>query len=204
MKWFRNLAGAFSRDLAIDLGTANTLIFVQGEGIVLDEPSVVALNGKNGGGVVAVGREARQMYGRTPESIRTVRPMKDGVIADFDVTKAMIQTFIRRTLRGRRFPRPAMMVCVPAGITPVEMKAVIDSALQCGARKVRLIEEPMAAAIGSKLPIHETAASMVVDIGGGTTEVAVISQYATAYSESLRVAGDEMDESIQRHLRTRF
>jgi len=193
--------GLMGQQLAMDLGTANTLIYTKEGGIVLDEPSVVALNSRNGGSVLAVGKRAKEMYGRTPESIRTIRPMKDGVIADFDVTNAMIRHFIKATLPRRVFARPTMMICVPAGITSVEMKAVIDSAAQCGAAKVHLIEEPMAAAIGSKLPIHEVAGSMVVDIGGGTTEVAVISQYAVAYAESLRIAGDAMDDCIQRYVR---
>lgn len=188
-------------NIAMDLGTANTLVYTKNAGIVLDEPSVVALNSNNGGTVLAVGKKAKEMYGRTPDSIRTIRPMKDGVIADFDVTKAMIRHFVGTIVPKRSFSRPTMMVCVPSGITSVEMKAVIDSATQCGAGKVHLIEEPMAAAIGSKLPIHEIAGSMIVDIGGGTTEMAVISQYAVAYSESLRMAGDAMDECIQRHIK---
>ncbi len=193
----------FSRGLAIDLGTANTLIFVKGRGIVLDEPSLVAL-GNGAGQVLAVGREARAMFGRTNERVHTIRPMKDGVIADFDVTKIMIRHFIGQVYKRRGIIGPVMMICVPSGITQVEMKAVIDSSMQSGARKVHLVEEPMAAAIGSKLPIHQNTGSMVVDIGGGTTEVAVISKYATAYCESIRVAGDEMDEAIQRHLKTRY
>ncbi len=188
-------------NIAMDLGTANTLVYTKNDGIVLDEPSVVALNSGNGGAVLAVGKKAKEMYGRTPESIRTIRPMKDGVIADFDVTKAMIRHFVRTIVPKGSFGRPTMMVCVPAGITSVEMKAVIDSATQCGAAKVHLIEEPMAAAIGSKLPVHEISGSMIVDIGGGTTEVAVISRYAVSYSESLRVAGDAMDECIQRYVK---
>ena len=195
---FRSFFGA---KIAMDLGTANTLIYTKDSGIVLDEPSVVALSSDNGGDVIAVGTRAKEMYGRTPESIQTIRPMKDGVIADFDVTKAMIKYFIGSVVTKKRISQPTMMVCVPSGITSVEMKAVIDSSLQCGAGKVHLIEEPMAAAIGSKLPIQEVAASMIIDIGGGTTEVAVISQFAVAYSESLRVAGDEMDTCIQRYVR---
>ncbi|MFP6891690.1 MAG: rod shape-determining protein [Nitrospinota bacterium] len=195
------LRSFFGAKIAMDLGTANTLIYTKDQGIVLDEPSVVALNTNNGGAVLAVGKRAKEMYGRTPKSIKTVRPMKDGVIADFDVTKAMIRHFIGTVIPKKRLSQPTMMVCVPSGITSVEMKAVIDSSLQCGAGKVHLIEEPMAAAIGSKLPIHEVSASMVIDIGGGTTEVAVISQFAIAYSESLRVAGDEMDDCIQRYVR---
>ena len=198
---FNKFRSFFGQKIAIDLGTANTLIYTKENGIVLDEPSVVALNTRNGGAVLAVGKRAKEMYGRTPESIQTIRPMKDGVIADFDVTKAMIQHFITSVVPKKRITRPTMMVCVPSGITSVEMKAVIDSSLQCGAGKVHLIEEPMAAAIGSKLPIHEISASMIIDIGGGTTEVAVISQFTIAYSESLRVAGDEMDNCIQRYIR---
>ncbi len=200
LRRFRSLMGP---NIAMDLGTANTLVYTKSAGIVLDEPSVVALNARNGGGILAVGKKAKQMYGRTPDSIRTIRPMKDGVIADFDVTKAMIRYFVKTIVPKRSFSRPTMMVCVPSGITSVEMKAVIDSATQCGATKVHLIEEPMAAAIGSKLPIHEVSASMIVDIGGGTTEVAVISQYTVVYSESLRMAGDAMDECIQRHIKRR-
>ncbi len=201
LKSLNRLRSFFGAKIAMDLGTANTLIYTKEDGIVLDEPSVVALNVNNGGAVLAVGKRAKEMVGRTPESIKTVRPMKDGVIADFDVTKAMIQHFVGSVVPKKRFSRPTMMVCVPSGITSVEMKAVIDSSLQCGAGKVHLIEEPMAAAIGSKLPIQDVAASMVIDIGGGTTEVAVISQFAIAYSESNRVAGDEMDECIQRYVR---
>ncbi len=198
---FNRFRSYFGAKIAMDLGTANTLIYTKEKGVVLDEPSVVALNSDNGGGVVAVGKRAKEMYGRTPDRIKTVRPMKDGVIADFDVTKAMIQYFIGSVISKRRIGQPTMMVCVPSGITSVEMKAVIDSSMQCGAGKVHLIEEPMAAAIGSKLPIQDTTASMIIDIGGGTTEVAVISQFAIAYSESLRVAGDEMDTCIQRYVR---
>jgi rod shape-determining protein MreB len=188
----RRLAG----DIAIDLGTANTLIYIPGKGVVLQQPSVVAIVQDNGE-VLAVGDGAKTMWGKTPDSITIIRPMKDGVIADFEVTRTMIQYFIRQVYQGRRYFKPRMMVCVPSGITQVEKRAVKDSALQSGARSVHLIEEPMAAAIGSKLPVHEVGGNMVVDIGGGTTEVAVISRYATAYSESIRVAGDEMDEAIQ-------
>ncbi|HLC27258.1 MAG TPA: rod shape-determining protein [bacterium] len=194
------LLGFFSKDLAIDLGTANTLIFMRGKGIILNEPSVVAIN-KVDGRVIAVGKAAKAMYGKTPDSIEAIRPMKDGVIADFDITKKMISHFIRKVLSGRNLFPPKVIVCVPSGITQVEKKAVIDSSMQSGARKVHLIEEPMAAAIGSKLPIHEARGSMVIDIGGGTTEVAVLSMSATAYSESTRVAGDEMDEAIMQHIR---
>ncbi|MBI3013868.1 MAG: rod shape-determining protein [Candidatus Tectomicrobia bacterium] len=194
------LRGLFAKDLAIDLGTANTLIFMRGKGIILNEPSVVAIN-KVDGRVIAVGKAAKAMYGKTPETIEAIRPMKDGVIADFDITKKMISYFIRKVLSGTNLFPPKVIVCVPSGITQVEKKAVIDSSIQSGARKVHLIEEPMAAAIGSKLPIHEARGSMVIDIGGGTTEVAVLSLSATAYSESTRVAGDEMDEAIMQHIR---
>ncbi len=191
----------FGSRLAMDLGTANTLIYTKEGGIVLDEPSVVALNTKNGGSILAVGKKAKEMFGRTPESIKTIRPMKDGVIADFDVTNAMIKHFVRSVIPNTLIGQPTMMVCVPSGITSVEMKAVIDSSKQCGAGKVYLIEEPMASAIGCRLPIQEVSGSMVIDIGGGTTEVAVISQFAISYSESLRMAGDAMDECIQRYIR---
>ncbi len=190
-------------DIAMDLGTANSLIFVRSRGIILDEPSVVAIDQSNGK-ILAVGHEAKKMWGRTPESIAIIRPMKDGVIADYEVTKAMIRYFIRKVYKKRRFLQPRMIVCIPSGITQVEKKAVRESALAAGASKVHLIEEPMAAAIGAKLPISEVANNMIVDIGGGTTEVAVISRYATVYSESIRVAGDEMDEAIQNGIRKAF
>jgi len=189
------LLSLFSKDLAMDLGTANTLIYVKKEGVVLDEPSVVAID-KRTEEPIAVGKEAKRMYGRTPESIIAVRPMKDGVIADFDVTRKMITYFLSKVYRRKRLIHPRIIVCIPSGITPVEKKAVIDSAKQSGARKVLLIEEPMAAAVGAGLPVGKPTASMVVDIGGGTTEAAVISLSATAYQESLRIAGDEMDEAI--------
>ncbi len=190
-------------DIAMDLGTANSLIFVRSRGIILDEPSVVAIDQSNGK-ILAVGHEAKKMWGRTPESIAIIRPMKDGVIADYEVTKAMIRYFIRKVYKKRRFLQPRMIVCIPSGITQVEKKAVRESALAAGASKVHLIEEPMAAAIGAKLRISEVANNMIVDIGGGTTEVAVISRYATVYSESIRVAGDEMDEAIQNGIRKAF
>lgn len=194
--------GWFSKDLAIDLGTANTLIHVSGEGIVVDEPSMVALAAANGD-VVAIGNEAKVLYGKTPDSIKVVRPMKDGVIADFDVTQKMIQYFIRQVHQGKG-ARPRVLVAVPSGITPVEKRAVIEAAYEAGARQIHLIEEPMAAAIGAKIDIDSTMGSMIVDIGGGTTEVAVISRSAIAYNESIRVAGDEMDEAIVRYLRHRY
>ena len=189
--------------IAMDLGTANSLIFVHGRGIILDEPSVVAID-QSDGKILAVGHDAKKMWGRTPESIAIIRPMKDGVIADYEVTKAMIRYFIHKVYKKRRLLQPRMIVCIPSGITQVEKKAVRESSLAAGASKVYLIEEPMAAAIGAKLPISEVASNMIVDIGGGTTEVAVISRYATVYSESIRVAGDEMDEAIQNGIRKDF
>lgn len=199
MDFFSKLFGFFSTHFAMDLGTANTLIYMKGEGIVLNEPSVVAIE-NNTGKVIAVGREAKEYIGRTPPNISAIRPLKDGVIADFDVTKAMIKYFLTVVRRDRKVSKPKMVVGVPSGITQVEKKAVIDACIQVGIRDVFLIEEPMAAAIGSELPIELPRGNMVVDIGGGTTEVAIISLSATAYSESLRVAGDELDESIVRYL----
>ncbi len=184
----------FSKDLAMDLGTANTLIYVKTEGVVLNEPSVVVLD-KRTEKPIAVGREAKRMYGKTPDNIIAVRPMKDGVIADFEVTRKMITYFLNKVSRRRRLIHPRIIVCIPSGITPVEKKAVIDSARQSGTRKVILIEEPMAAAVGAGLLV-EKSANMVVDIGGGTTEAAVISLSSTIYQESLRIAGDEMDEAV--------
>jgi len=189
----------FSKDLAMDLGTANTLIYAKKEGVVLNEPSVVVIDERTEQ-PIAVGKEAKRMYGKTPESLRAIRPMKDGVIADFDVTKMMITYFLSRVYRRKKLVHPRIIVCIPSGITPVEKKAVIDSARQAGARKVYLIEEPMAAAVGSGLPVEDSA-SMVVDIGGGTTEAAVISLSSTVYQESLRIAGDEMDEAVMNFLR---
>jgi rod shape-determining protein MreB len=199
MKLFSRITGLFSKDLAMDLGTANTLIYMKGEGIVLNEPSVVALSRKNGQ-VIAVGREAKDFLGRTPQQIAAIRPMKDGVIADFEVTSTMIKYFLRKAYNRARLVRPRLIVAVPTGITQVEKRAVIESAEQAGAREVFLIEEPMAAAIGAGLPIEKPVGNMVVDIGGGTTEVAVISLSAVAYAESVRVAGDEADEAIIRYI----
>ncbi|MBI5427741.1 MAG: rod shape-determining protein [Nitrospinae bacterium] len=190
----------FSADVAMDLGTANTLLYVKERGIVLDEPSVVAVN-VNGGGVEAVGLEAKRMFGRTPARVRTVRPMKDGVIADFEITNLMITYFIKKVLKQYRFVKPRMVVGIPTCITQVEKRAVIDAALMAGAREVHLVEEPMAAAIGVGIPVHKPEGNMVIDIGGGTTDVAVISLSAIAYGESIRVAGDEMDEAIVRYMR---
>lgn len=185
--------------MAMDLGTANTLIYTKGEGIVLNEPSVVALS-RDTGKVIAVGSEAKEYLGRTPQKIVAIRPMKDGVIADFEVTSVMIKYFLKKVQSRARFFRPRLIVAVPTGITQVERRAVIESAEQAGARQVHLIEEPMAAAIGAGLPIVKPMGSMVVDIGGGTTEVAVISLSAVAYSESVRVAGDEANEAIIRYI----
>src|SRR4030066_684381 len=189
------LLGKFSNDLAIDLGTANTLIYVKGKGIVLSEPSVVAIN-KDTNRVLAVGKEAKEMLGRTPGNIIAVRPMKDGVIANFDLTEAMLKYFIRKVHNRSTLVRPRIIIGVPSGITQVEKRAVRESAESAGAREVFLIEEPMAAAIGAGLPITEPTCNMVVDIGGGTTEVAVISLAGIVYSRSIRVAGDKMDDGI--------
>ena len=204
---FRFLTRYFSNDLAIDLGTANTLIYIKGRGIVLDEPSVVALpndmsNNKNA--TVAVGAEAKRMLGRTPGSIQTVRPMKDGVIANFNVTEKMLKHFIRKVNNSRFAATPRIVICVPCGSTQVERKAIHDSAQAAGAASVNLIEEPMAAAIGAGLPIEEPTGSMVVDIGGGTTEVGIISLSGVVYSHSVRVAGDAFDEAIINYVRRNY
>ena len=201
--WF---FGLFSNDLAIDLGTANTLIYVRGQGIVLSEPSVVAVQKTPGGGkrVLAVGREAKEMLGRTPGSIVAIRPMKDGVIADFEITEAMLRHFIQKVHNRKTLVRPRIMICVPYGITEVEKRAVRESAESAGARETHLIEEPMAAAIGAGLPITEPSGNMIVDIGGGTTEVAVISLAGIVYSQSVRVAGDKMDEAIIQYIKRKY
>jgi len=183
------------RDMAVDLGTANTLVYVRGRGIVLNEPSVVALN-TNNGQIVAVGVEAKRMIGRTPGNIVAVRPLKDGVIADFDVTERMLRYFIQKVHRRTHLAKPRLVVAVPSGITGVEQSAVKEAGHQAGARRVYIIEEPMAAAIGAGLPIHEPTGNMVVDIGGGTTEVAVISLGGIVTSQSIRIGGDEMDQAI--------
>lgn len=196
--------GLFSRDMGIDLGTANSLVYVKGKGIVLREPSVVAIE-RESGQVLAVGEEAKQMIGRTPGNIIAIRPMKDGVIADFDVTQSMIKYFINRSLRNRTFLiRPRVVVSVPSGVTPVEERAVREAALQAGAREAYLVEEPMAAAIGAGLPVHEPTGNMIVDIGGGTTEVAVISLGGIVTSTSIRIAGDEMDEAIIQYVKKTY
>ncbi|MCS6914363.1 MAG: rod shape-determining protein [Myxococcales bacterium] len=198
--------GLFSNDLAIDLGTATTLTFVKGKGIVSNEPSVVAVQRGNNGvkKVLAVGKEAKEMLGRTPGNIVAVRPMKDGVIADFEVTEAMLRYFIVRSHNRRTLVKPRIVICVPSGITEVEKRAVRDSALAAGAREVYLIEEPMAAAIGAGLPITEPSGNMIVDIGGGTTEVAVISLAGIVVSKSIRVGGDKMDEAIVQHIKRKY
>ncbi len=196
--------GIFSKDMGIDLGTANSLVYVKGKGIVLREPSVVAIQRDNGH-VLAVGEDAKQMIGRTPGNIIAIRPMKDGVIADFDVTQSMIKYFINKSLRGRTFlVRPRVVVSVPSGVTAVEERAVREAAMQAGAREAYLIEEPMAASIGAGLPVHEPTGNMIVDIGGGTTEVAVISLGGIVTSRSVRKAGDEMDESIILHVKKAY
>src|SRR6187399_2695096 len=198
--------GLFSNDLAIDLGTANTLTFVRGKGIVSNEPSVVAVQRGASGSkkVLAVGKEAKEMLGRTPGNIVAIRPMKDGVIADFEVTEAMMRYFITRAHNRQTLVKPRIIICVPSGITEVEKRAVRDSALAAGAREVFLIEEPMAAAIGAGLPITEPGGNMVVDIGGGTTEVAVISLAGIVFAKSIRVAGDKMDEAIVGYIKRKY
>ncbi|MGK3995417.1 rod shape-determining protein [Sorangium sp. So ce1024] len=200
------LYGLFSNDLAIDLGTATTLIYVKGKGIVSCEPSVVAVQRDARGGkkVLAVGREAKEMLGRTPGNIQAVRPLRDGVIADFEITEAMLRYFIARAHNRRTLVKPRIIICVPFGITEVEKRAVKESAEGAGAREVFLIEEPMAAAIGAGLPITEPSGNMVVDIGGGTTEVAVISLAGIVYSQSVRVGGDKMDESIMAYMKRKY
>jgi molecular chaperone DnaK (HSP70) len=200
------LHGLFSNDLAIDLGTANTLIYVKGKGIVSCEPSVVAVqkDARGGNKVLAVGREAKEMLGRTPGNIRAVRPLRDGVIADFEITEAMLRYFIARAHSRRTLVKPRIIICVPFGITEVEKRAVKESAESAGAREVYLIEEPMAAAIGAGLPITEPSGNMIVDIGGGTTEVAVISLAGIVYSQSVRVGGDKMDDAIAAYLKRKY
>ncbi len=200
---FDSLLGLFSNDLAVDLGTANTVVFVKGKGIVLREPSVVAIHNESKE-VLAVGSEAKQMLGRTPGNIVAIRPMRDGVIANFEVTEAMIKYFIRKVHNRKTLVRPRVVIGVPSGITQVEKRAVRDSATSAGAREVYLMEEPMAAAIGVGLPISSPTGNMIVDIGGGTTEVAVISLSGIVYSRSVRVAGDEMDEAIINYIKRKY
>jgi rod shape-determining protein MreB len=193
-----------AKDMGIDLGTANTLVHVRGKGIVLREPSVVAIQ-RDTGEVLAVGLEAKQMIGRTPGNIVAIRPMKDGVIADFDITQNMLRYFINKALRRKTLLfKPRVVICVPSGVTPVEERAVKEAALHAGAKEAYLIEEPMAAAIGAGLPVHEPTGNMVVDIGGGTTEVAIISLGGIVTSKSIRIAGDEMDDAIIHHIKRRY
>lgn len=201
-----SLLGVFSTDLAIDLGTANTCVYVKGHGLVLREPSVVAVKRDNRGNkvVLAVGHDAKRMLGRVPGNIEAIRPMKDGVIADFEVTEAMLRHFISKAHKSNHFVHPRVMICVPTGVTQVEKRAVKESAQSAGAREAYLIEEPMAAAIGANLPITEPISNMVVDIGGGTTEVAVISLAGIVYSRSVRVGGDKMDEAIMTHVKRKY
>jgi len=200
------LYGLFSNDLAVDLGTATTLIYVKGKGIVSCEPSVVAVHrdARGDNRVLAVGREAKEMLGRTPGNIMAIRPLRDGVIADFEITEAMLRYFISRAHNRRTLVKPRIIICVPFGITEVEKRAVKESAESAGAREVYLIEEPMAAAIGAGLPITEPSGNMVVDIGGGTTEVAVISLAGIVYSQSVRVGGDKMDEAIVAYMKRKY
>lgn len=205
MKIFEKLKSMWSQDMAIDLGTANTLVVVKGRGVVLNEPSVVAVINENGKRrVLAVGDEAKTMLGRTPGNIQAIRPLRDGVIADFIVTEEMIKHFIKKVHNKNTFANPRILICVPTGSTPVERKAIQDSALAAGARRVQLIEEPIAAAIGAGLPIQEATGSMIVDIGGGTTEIAVMSLGGVVFSKSLRVAGDAMDSAIINYMRKKF
>ncbi|MDT8317335.1 MAG: rod shape-determining protein [bacterium] len=203
---FDKFLGLFSKDLAIDLGTANTLVYVKGKGIVSSEPSVVAVHKDTQGvkKVLAVGNEAKKMLGRTPGSIVAIRPMKDGVIADFEITEAMLRYFIQKVHNRKTLIRPRIIICVPSGITQVERRAVRESAEYAGAREVYLIEEPMAAAIGAGLPITEPSGNMIVDIGGGTTEVAVISLSGIVYSKSVRVGGDKLDEAIIHYIKRKY
>jgi len=202
-KYFNNILGLFSNDMGIDLVTATTLVYVKGQGIVLCEPSVVAIQ-KSTHTVLAVGEEAKRMLGRTPGSIVAIRPMKDGVIADFEITEDMLRYFIKKIHNRKVFVRPRMVIAIPSGITEVEKRAVKDSAEHAGGREVYLIEEPIAAAIGVGLPIEEPAGNMIIDIGGGTTEIAVISLAGIVFSRSIRIGGDELDEAIIEHLKKTY
>jgi rod shape-determining protein MreB len=203
---FNAIWGMFSNDLAIDLGTANTLVYLKGKGVVVSEPSVVAVQKDSMGQrkVLAVGMEAKKMLGRTPGSIVAIRPMKDGVIADFDITEEMLRYFIQKVHNRKTLVRPRIVICVPSGITQVEKRAVKESAESAGAREVYLIEEPMAAAIGAGLPITEASGNMIVDIGGGTTEVAVISLAGIVYAKSVRVGGDKLDEALVQYMKRKY
>ncbi len=205
---FKTLRGIFSNDLSIDLGTANTLIYARGQGVVLDEPSVVAIRQSRVGGqkrVAAVGWEAKRMLGRTPENITAIRPLKDGVIADFHITEKMLLHFINKVHKNKFLrPSPRVLICVPCGSTQVERRAIRESALGAGAREVYLIEEPMAAAIGAGMPVEQASGSMVIDVGGGTTEVAIISLSGVVYAASVRIGGDRFDESIINYVRRNY
>ncbi|OGW75457.1 MAG: rod shape-determining protein [Omnitrophica bacterium RBG_13_46_9] len=203
LKALNNLLGIFSNDMGIDLGTATTLVYIKNQGIVLCEPSVVAVQAGTSN-VLAVGEEAKRMLGRTPGNIVAIRPMRNGVIADFEITESMLRYFIKKVHNSRRLVRPRMVIAIPSGITEVEKRAVKDSALHAGAREVFMVEEPIAAAIGVGLPIHEPSGSMVIDIGGGTTEMAVISLAGIVFAKSIRVAGDEMDEAIINYLKKTY
>jgi len=200
---FNAIWGLFSNDLAIDLGTANTLVYQKGKGIVMDEPSVVAIH-RDTNRVLAVGKEAKNMLGRTPGSIVAIRPMRDGVIANFEITEAMLRYFIQKAHNRKTLVRPRIVISVPSGITQVEKRAVRDSAQSAGAREVYLVEEPMAAAIGAGMPIQEPSGNMIVDIGGGTTEVAVISLSGIVFAKSIRIAGDELDEAIVNYVKRKY
>src|SRR6478609_4544789 len=200
---FGRFSGFFSNDIGIDLGTANTLVFVRGKGIVLAEPSVVAVDSQTNE-VLAVGHKAKAMLGKTPRRIHAVRPMKDGVIADFEIAEGMLKALIKRATPARSLFRPKILIAVPSGITGVEKRAVEDSALHAGAQEVILIEEPMAAAIGVDLPVHEPSGNMIIDIGGGTTEIAIISLGGIVESRSLRIAGDEFDDCIINYMRRTY
>lgn len=204
---FKNIFDWFSNDLAIDLGTANCLVYAKDRGIIVNEPSVVAVHQGSRSGqqkVLAVGKEAKEMLGRTPGSIKAIRPMKDGVIADFEVTQAMLRDLLTKAMNGSKLIKPRIIICIPFGITQVEERAVRESAAQAGAREVHVIEEPMAAAIGAGLPITDPSGNMIVDIGGGTTEVAVISLGGIVYSQSVRVAGDKFDEAITGYIKKKY
>lgn len=203
LKGFNSLLGLFSNDMGIDLGTATTLVYIKNQGIVLCEPSVVAVQAGTSN-VLAVGEEAKRMLGRTPGNIVAIRPMRNGVIADFEITEAMLRYFIKKVHNSRRLVRPRMVIAIPSGITEVEKRAVKDSALHAGAREVYMVEEPVVAAIGVGLPIQEPSGNMVIDIGGGTTEMAVISLAGIVFSKSIRVAGDEMDEAIINYLKKTY
>ena len=202
-KGLNNLLGLFSNDMGIDLGTATTLVYIKNQGIVLCEPSVVAVQAGTSN-VLAVGEEAKRMLGRTPGNIIAIRPMRNGVIADFEITEAMLRYFIKKVHNSRRLVRPRMVIAIPSGITEVEKRAVKDSALHAGAREVFMVEEPIAAAIGVGLPIHEPSGSMIIDIGGGTTEMAVISLAGVVFAKSIRIAGDEIDEAIINYLKKTY